>query len=244
MSRRRGPRIKRDCQHPKARHEHGTAQAYISDACRCEPCTDAASAKSLRYERQLVYGRRKPIAWVDATTARQHVTRLRSDGYALHLIATTAGLDLSKVTRLIYGLPSANQPPTPQIREADRDALMAVRLTWHDLPENALTPAIGSQRRLQALACLGWPTNRVAKRIGTTQSHLSGISHRKRITAGMARSIAAVYDELSMTPAPDGPYARRLRNHADSKGWAPPLAWDDDTIDNPKAKPQGHALAA
>jgi hypothetical protein len=36
-----------------------------------------------------------------------------------------------------------------------------------------------------------------------------------------------------MTPGPSDYY----RNKARGLGWAPPLAWDDDLIDNPQAKP-------
>jgi hypothetical protein len=33
--------MKRDCQHPRANHQHGTAIAYTHDACRCPDCTEA-----------------------------------------------------------------------------------------------------------------------------------------------------------------------------------------------------------
>ena len=38
---------------------------------------------------------------------------------------------------------------------------------------------------------------------------------------------------------PTGPGAERARSTAKRKGWAPPMAWDDDTIDDPQAKPVG-----
>ena len=30
--------IKRDCEHQRVRHRHGTGRAYNSDGCRCDEC--------------------------------------------------------------------------------------------------------------------------------------------------------------------------------------------------------------
>lgn len=37
---------------------------------------------------------------------------------------------------------------------------------------------------------------------------------------------------------------RRARRHATAQGWPPPLAWDDDDIDNPDASPANWKEAA
>lgn len=237
MSRRKGPRTQRECTHPMANHKHGTSLAYKYDRCRCEPCTNAASTESLARARQKAYGRLVPVEWVDAAPARQRVQNLMADGYPLHAIAGAAGLDLSKITRLVYGLPSAGAAPTEKLRAADVQAVLQAVLNWRDMPDRTLVPAIGSQRRIRALSRLGWPANMIAQRIGTSQAHLSGIADRKRITAAMARAVAGVYDQLAMTPAPESPYTKRLRTYAKKRGWAPPLAWDEHTIDDPAAEP-------
>jgi hypothetical protein len=61
-----------------------------------------------------------------------------------------------------------------------------------------------------------------------------------------ADAITRVYDELSMTVPQDDEAGRspragrihdRQRRLAARRGWAPPLAWDDDTIDDPAATP-------
>ncbi|WP_295694431.1 hypothetical protein, partial [Lapillicoccus sp.] len=56
---------------------------------------------------------------------------------------------------------------------------------------------------------------------------------RDRISARAWRQVRQVYDRLSMTPGPS-PTARA---RAAARGYAPPLAWDDDTIDDPRALP-------
>jgi hypothetical protein len=60
----------------------------------------------------------------------------------------------------------------------------------------------------------------------------------EQVTAGRARQVAALYDDLSMTPPPETNQRERIaasrsRNFARQRGWAPPLAWDD--IDNDEA---------
>jgi hypothetical protein len=52
-------------------------------------------------------------------------------------------------------------------------------------------------------------------------------------------AVAAAYDALSMKLPPDTGISRQVRAHAERRGWAPPLAWDDDTIDDPDAVPLG-----
>ncbi|WP_051913237.1 hypothetical protein [Kutzneria albida] len=63
---------------------------------------------------------------------------------------------------------------------------------------------------------------------------------RSTVSIKTAQSIAALYDQLSMTC---GPHAR-TRELAEQAGWPPPLAWDDDTIDNPSAQPDLGATAS
>lgn len=52
-----------------------------------------------------------------------------------------------------------------------------------------------------------------------------------------AADVAAVYDRLSMIVPDWHRYRTRTRNAALARGWLPPLAWDDDTIDDPTAEP-------
>lgn len=101
---------------------------------------------------------------------------------------------------------------------------------WPGMPD-----ATGTARRLQALAALGWPPSVLARRIGVSRSTFEHIvkGHIQRTSAGVVAAVSDLYEELSMTPGPSDHW-RRI---AADKGWAPPLAWDDDTIDNPDAAP-------
>ena len=56
---------------------------------------------------------------------------------------------------------------------------------------------------------------------------------RRRVNRDTYQAVADLYDRLSMTPGP----SQEARDRAKRKGWRPPLAWDDDSIEDPEAKP-------
>jgi DNA (cytosine-5)-methyltransferase 1 len=92
----------------------------------------------------------------------------------------------------------------------------------------------GTRRRIRALARIGWSLHEVARRLGVPVQSLSRAHrHSGHVRLATAQKVAALYDELSMTPGP----SVHARCHAERQGWPPPLAWDDDDIDNPTARP-------
>lgn len=110
-----------------------------------------------------------------------------------------------------------------------------------------LLPYIVVTRRIHALAAIGWTYDDLAPRLGVTGQNVGYLASRSSgmVQRGIAHRVIRLYDELSMTPGPSN--IARLR--ALSRGWAPPLLWDDDTIDDPNASPHDarrshHARAA
>ena len=98
----------------------------------------------------------------------------------------------------------------------------------------------GTMRRLQALAAIGWSTVELARQLGVTQGPLWRLMMQPhRVRRETATRVAALYDRLWNQPPPAGRGVAYARNSAARKGWPPPLAWDDDTIDDPAAEPQG-----
>lgn len=103
-------------------------------------------------------------------------------------------------------------------------------------PTEGSIGAVGTQRRLQALAFMGWDLTSISARTGVTENVLLHVRSGKqtRVKAAAAARVAAVFDKVSMTP---GPSKRTATIATRRYGWAPPLAWDDDTIDDPTATP-------
>lgn len=118
-------------------------------------------------------------------------------------------------------------------------------------PEETV-PAAGTVRRLQALAVAGWPLGRLARESGLTPYRITQLvtTSPETATVAEARAVAAVYARYSgASPGLCGVshiHARAARDRATAAGWAPPAAWDDDTIDDPAAIPQwtGHCGTA
>lgn len=107
-----------------------------------------------------------------------------------------------------------------------------------------IVSAIGTRRRIQALACLGWSNAEVARRAGMHPEHLPRLVHEvDTITRRTAERIAKVYDALCMQlPVAETRHQKQAitnaKNRAARHGWLPPLAWDDDRIDDPTYRPR------
>lgn len=107
-------------------------------------------------------------------------------------------------------------------------------------------PALGTQRRIQALMRLGWSSTQIAEEAGFLhRNQVFGILKGQRgrpcryVERKTARAVGAAFERLSMRlPAPTPSRARTIAM-AETNGWPPPLAWDD--IDDPNEEPSGWA---
>lgn len=105
-------------------------------------------------------------------------------------------------------------------------------------------PALGTMRRLQALATLGHTFARMADAMAMTQSGAHALATRPRayVRATTAAKVDALYDAWSMTLPPADTARQRkaaayVRGVAAKRGWAPPLAWDDIDTDRRPLRP-------
>ena len=233
---------KRDCFCPRARHVHGTPQAYGRCGCRCEPCRSAHRAihgrGNPRTQKRwhLLKSRGIPVV-VDLDPVRQRLVELAAEGWNTSSVAAMLNLPKSTVYNIVEGI---NARTHTEVAEAilTVDPVEA----WQRIPGNELIPAAGTQRRLQALLAIGWPHRVITERINAETEPdgpviRSGVVlHRAgpTVTARTARAVKAVYDELCMTPGPSTVTVTRARK----AGYVPPLGWEDDrNIDNPAAVP-------
>lgn len=109
-------------------------------------------------------------------------------------------------------------------------------------------PAIGDQRRLQALMALGWSSTEIAAAAGLPhRNHVLRIlnGQKGKPTLWVERKthqwVCEVYEALSMSFS-DSPYSARTRAWAQRQGFLPPLAWDnpDDPSEQPGSCAQEH----
>lgn len=106
--------------------------------------------------------------------------------------------------------------------------------------EDRLQPTTGTRRRLLALAWIGYSQRDLARHVGCTDRTIQRICNgtTTRVNVVTAAAVARAYDALSDRPPAEDGYARRSMAYARRQPDAgPPIAWDDDTIDDPDARP-------
>lgn len=162
---------------------------------------------------------------VDATHAREHIAALRARGVTIKMLFTEYGIRES-VVRRIENAPS-------QIRRITEAKVLAIPVPTVWVATLADVDATGTRRRLQALAAIGYTQDDIAARIGTVQRHIPNLTSQDKVSGITASRVAKVFNELHMIPGPSSIAARRAK----LKGWALPLQWDEDTIDDPAAEP-------
>lgn len=104
--------------------------------------------------------------------------------------------------------------------------------------------ACGTRRRVQALMTLGWPIRSQAAMAGISSGSQLARDVRECATVSRATAerVAALYDQLWDKPPVGTCKAENIaiamtKARAARAGYAPPLAYDDDSIDDPDAEP-------
>jgi hypothetical protein len=108
--------------------------------------------------------------------------------------------------------------------------------------------SLGTRRRIEALACLGWDMYAIARHLGTGRDTVRQWTMHETVYRRTHERMVAVYDELSMRLPPQDTKDQRAtvaktRNRAARMGWYPPLSWDEGEIDNPDARPYDYTPA-
>lgn len=224
------------------RYRLGPAEDGRPGGCRCRPCRDAAAASSRNRRRLIAYGRWEPLL-VDAGPARKHAEALSAYGIGRERVAKAAGVSNGLLENLLYG--HGGKPPAQKVRRDTAAKILAVRPSLDLLAAKVSVDAAGTRRRLQALMAAGWGRGELARRLGAERTNLGKLLRRDRVSAGTARAVRALYEDLWDAPPDEStPLAARdsarARREARDCGWPRPAAWDDDLIDDPAApEPDG-----
>jgi hypothetical protein len=222
--------------------KHGTISRHKHHKCDCTPCVAAWRAYNAQLRRDKAYGR--PPRLVDAAPVRAHVRSLQSTDMGLRQIAALAGVAAPTLSRLLYGSPSSGIAPRKRLKPETAAALLAVQAGT--LAEGVRIDGTGTRRRLEALGALGWTVPTLAARSGLSRPTLHNCHSGTAVTVRTARLLRELYDRMWNEVPPETNRAerskvQRARIGAARRGWAPPMAWDDDSIDDPAAQPQGVA---
>lgn len=195
--------------------------------------TRAKHAAWMRRRRRLIaYGRYEPELLVDPDAARAHIQSLRDFGISVRALGNMLGRDGAILAPIVY---PNHARYSAQITAKMEASILALRFDLDAIRDGALVLNVGTARRIEALACMGWSANLLAKRLGVGPGAVRSYRSTARsfVRVETARAIRDLYDELSMQQGP----ARKAADWARARGWLPPLVWDDDSIDDPDAEP-------
>lgn len=161
----------------------------------------------------------------------ERIQLLKERGLGYRRVAELSGLTPQTVQRI------KNHKNT-FVDTADKIFAIPLPATPHELASDACkVPLIGSTRRLQALAVLGYTNRHLSTKLGVTETLIYRWVNGSQpfIFAHYARDVDRVFRELQLVPAKDSVGAKRARSRAAKRGWWPAFAWDN--IDDPDAQP-------
>lgn len=220
---------------PAEAFDHGDPRRYRR-GCHCTPCTKGATAEVRRRRYLRATGRG---ATTSPQRAANHITRLRNAGMPDVQILAAANLAPDLLYRIMRG--------ASNIRRTTENRILAVRPTLDgENRSGAHTSALGTIRRLRALAADGWTAVELARRAGKHKQFIVALQNLDTSTNPRTRNWVAAYirtlynDIAGQTPEDNGVaahHARATRERAATKGWAATCYWDDDDFDNPDFAP-------
>lgn len=203
--------------------DHVPSPARYAAGCRCRPCTVSAVREDTRRRMDRLAGNPREVP---AVAVLDHIQRLLARPMTYGQISALSGVAASTIRDLHVG-----EQKTLHRRNVAK--ILAVSLNAEITQGNV--PALGAARRLQALYALGHFIYTIAEEAGISRDAVYGLATNRwqRIDHGRFEGVRRAYDKLSMVTG-ESWKARRI---AERNGWVPPLAWDDDAIDDPAASP-------
>jgi len=185
----------------------------------------------LRYQKQWRLDRARGIKrTVPADPIRTHLHELLRAQASLRGIADVSGIPVAVITRIAGG----HQPTVTR-----RVAAALLEVTSSDLTRRpnpgGFVPKVGAVRRIRALQAIGHCARDIAAAGSLTERDVYLIVNQagRWITQSRWDAVTEAYDRLSMTPG----HSTKARAIAAAAGYPPPLAWDEDAIDDPDAGP-------
>lgn len=211
---------------PEHRHA-ASGNCYHAHGCRCEGCTVTAQNYQERRRKLIAYGRWPGL--VEGAAAREHLAQLRKSGMGIRRISELTGLADVHIRQIASG---------EILRVSERTQAVILALKPGNVADGAFIDATGTKRRLQALCAVGWTWVALADELGIFAANVNRITQHAKVTKRFAAEVAEMYDRVWADTPPCSDAGRaRARNRARKAGWVGPLDWDDETIDNPDARP-------
>lgn len=216
---------------------HDTLTCYTDYQCRLPACVERANEWGRTRRQAMNDGTWEPL--LDAEPVRQHLLALHAAGITIHRVAALTGIGYKNVRGFTQHDYSNAAPRRRRVTRDVAERLLAITVETHT--PGYVSP-LGSRRRVEALAAIGWPSVHLARAAGIHPSNRTTILAGKTMRAGTAARIAKAYEELKRQK-PERHGIRRSsisasRLRAKELRWPPPDYWDMvGAIDDPDFVP-------
>lgn len=206
---------------------HGTRTGYSTHGCKCDKCRTFNTQEQRKVRRLQAFGRYDKF--VPAKEVRDILLILQGAGVTLGQVAIETGLTRYGLTLIAEGKTSrALRTTLEKVRDLKPEPLL-----YGDA--DTKVDCTGAVRRIQALCAIGYTLTELAAELGLDRGNLAKYTDGQHRRMGRARVLLVhdMYERLWNQPKSN----KRALNWARKRGWAPPMAWDDDEIDDPSARP-------
>lgn len=194
-----------------------------------------------RRTRLLAYGRWEPLQLRDPARVRVRVDELRAaHGLCVEGIAELAGVSSSVIAGLVFERGAGFR--TRGVHPVTEERILAARFNLDRLSEYRRVSAVGTRRRIEALAWVGWSGQQLAAELGVSRTAVAAHRHRDVVLVSTARAVRDLYQAWGLREGP----SPKARATARRRGYVPAAAWDDDDLDDLRGRPhlsQGAARA-
>jgi hypothetical protein len=217
---------------------HDKLTCYTDYRCRRPECVARYNQQNLariRAQRDGTWNR-----LVDAEPVRQHLLSLEAENVGPGAVAYTTGLPIQTVLEFTRTRRDKRRGRRHRTTPEVAAKILAVTVDNHI---RGRVPAVGTHRRIQALAAAGWPLIHIAAHAGLGRPTISDLLRRQTVLADTAKAVAAAFEDLkAKKPERNGVdkvQAKRARDWAARNNWAPVAYWNDrlDVIDDPHFEP-------
>lgn len=208
---------------------HGTEARYKGTRsgsrppCRCDLCTRGNRLAGVRRKRAHAAG---IDVLVGADTLVPHIRKLVASKMSQTLIARRAGVSQTTISYLLNG----------KIQSCQHDKAVGILAVQPgEFDEKAERPALGATRRVRALYATGHGRDGISAVCGVAPCTIGQIANCRYglIDGRTDAAIRLAYRLLADTRGTSW----KARQRAQSMGWAPVGAWDDEALDDPQGKP-------
>ena len=216
----------------------GTAEAPLAPRNRADSCGWYRDEVPGSGQQGAACRRRRTMGWFPESAAAQPTTypqHVELDDVAEYVEALlAAGFTVAQLADLAAATSEEIRGLRADVAKVS-DTLTAeavARIGFAPGRGDDLAPRLGAHRRVQGLRAMGYPVECLAGELGVSRADLIKLGTHGTMCAGLWRAIEELYDRWSMTPGPSDSVARQAR----AAGAVPPLGWDDDEIDDPRAR--------